>query len=367
MSIGSLQKNFQWKNLTHIKPETVITLKLAIKTGLAALATDLGANWLHLPSPTWAVVSAVIVMQANLGSSFNASWQRLIGTGIGALFGALFGAIIASFDAPLAPTLGLGMTFVVLVCTLLKLMESLRIATVTFVIVILAGSSTPWLFGLERFVDVAFGILIALLITVSVWQPRARRDLRTSLVTVLGDYQQLYGAIVRGYLNGQKNELFFQEMNQRIKVTLAKAQTFLTDMRREPPTQRDPFLAECLLLCERVQTDLFALELVVMNSCHDDLQQHFKAPIQELSTSTLEALNSLQNGLQDCHGVQSLEMLSSAMQKIDLEFSAFRTTGVQRNYGTEEALRFWSFLFGLKALAEEIQNLSKSLSEMYQA
>lgn len=362
MADGILQKNFQWKNLTHIKPETITTLKLAIKTGLAALATDLGANWLHLPSPTWAVVSAVIVMQANLGSSFNASWQRLLGTGIG----ALFGAVIASFDAPLAITLGLGMTLVVLVCTSLKLMESLRIATVTFVIVLLAGSSTPWLFGLERFVDVAFGILIALLITVSVWQPRARRDLRTSLVTVLGDYQQLYGAIVESYLNGQKNELFFQEINQRIKVTLAKAQTFLTDMRREPPTQRDPFLAECLLLCERLQTDLFALELVVMNSCRDDLQQHFKVPIQELSTSTLEAFHSLQSGLQDCYKTQSLEMLSSAMQKIDLEFAALRATGIQRNYGTEEALRFWSFLFGLKALAEEIQNLSKSLSEMYQ-
>ncbi len=112
-----LQKAFRSTSLPHLKPEMAATLQLAIKTGIAALITYLSAVGLNLPSPIWAVVSAVIVMQANLGSSFNAAWQRLVGTAIG----ALVGAVIASFGAPLAFTLGLGMTTVILIYSFLKL------------------------------------------------------------------------------------------------------------------------------------------------------------------------------------------------------------------------------------------------------
>lgn len=49
------------------------TVKIAFKAGVAALLAYLGAQGLGLRSPLWATISAVIVMQANLGSSFGAS------------------------------------------------------------------------------------------------------------------------------------------------------------------------------------------------------------------------------------------------------------------------------------------------------
>jgi uncharacterized membrane protein YccC len=356
-----LQKAFRWTSLPRLKPEMTATLQLAIKTGIAALVTYLSAVGLSLPSPIWAVVSAVIVMQANLGSSYNAAWQRLVGTAIG----ALVGAVIASFGAPLAFTLGLGMTAVILICSLLKLSESLRIATVTFTIVLLADSSNHWLLGLERFVDVIFGILVALLVTITLWRPRARRDLRFSIAAILGDYAQLYEAIVTSYLTGQKDEQIFRGTPQRIKVTLIKAQTLLEDARREPPTRIDPFLAELLLFSERIQTDLFALEAVIQGSDQDSLQKHLETPIQNLSVSTLEALRALQNGLQLRQAPEALNVLTEAVEELDTEFTILRCSGTLRIYGIEETLRFSSFLFGMKALAEELQNLSASLSEMY--
>jgi uncharacterized membrane protein YccC len=300
-------------------------------------------------------------MQANLGSSFNAAWQRLVGTAIG----ALVGAVIGSFGAPLAFTLGLGMTAVILICSFLKLSESLRIATVTFAIVILSGSANPWLLGVERFVDVIFGILVALLVTITLWRPRARRDLRLSLSAVLGDYAQLYAAIVESYLQGQRDQQIFQGTHQRIKVTLNKAQVLLEDMRRELPTRLDPILAELLLLSERIQTDLFALESVIQGSDQDSLQKHLETPIQNLSASTLEALSTLQNGLQLRQAPEALNALTEAVDRLDTEFTALRLSGKLRAYGLEETLRFSSFLFGMKALAEELKNLAASLREMY--
>ncbi len=107
---------------------------------------------------------------------------------------------------------------------------------------------------------------MALLVTITLWRPRARRDLRRSLTAILGDCAKLYEAIVKGYLTGQKDEQIFREAHQLIKVTLIKAQTLLEDARREPPTRIDPFLAELLLLNECIQTDLFALESVIQGS-----------------------------------------------------------------------------------------------------
>ena len=55
-----LQKAFRLTSLPLLKPEMAATLQLAIKTGIAALVTYLSAIGLSLPSPIWAVVSAVI-------------------------------------------------------------------------------------------------------------------------------------------------------------------------------------------------------------------------------------------------------------------------------------------------------------------
>jgi uncharacterized membrane protein YgaE (UPF0421/DUF939 family) len=63
----------------------------AVKSGVAAALAVLGHQLLPLPDkthPAWAAASALIVMQSNLGGSWKASGQRLLGTAVGALTGA---------------------------------------------------------------------------------------------------------------------------------------------------------------------------------------------------------------------------------------------------------------------------------------
>jgi len=55
---------------------------------------------------------------------------------------------------------------VVVICALLRLMESYRIAAVTVAVVMLTGQSvSPWTTATFRFLEVTFGILVALLIS----------------------------------------------------------------------------------------------------------------------------------------------------------------------------------------------------------
>ena len=69
----------------------------AVKSGVAAALAVLGHQLLPLPDkthPAWAAASALIVMQSNLGGSWKASGQRLLGTAVGALTGALFTGLL---------------------------------------------------------------------------------------------------------------------------------------------------------------------------------------------------------------------------------------------------------------------------------
>src|SRR5712664_2672987 len=67
-------------------------LRLSLRMTVAGLAAFLLGHLLGLPQAYWAVLTAVIVMQANVGASFEATLDRLIGT----LGGAVWGVAVAT-------------------------------------------------------------------------------------------------------------------------------------------------------------------------------------------------------------------------------------------------------------------------------
>jgi uncharacterized membrane protein YccC len=65
-------------------------LLLAVKTAMAAGICYWLAQLAGLQDGYWGSISAIIVLQSNVGSTVTASRDRLIGTLIGAAFGAVF-------------------------------------------------------------------------------------------------------------------------------------------------------------------------------------------------------------------------------------------------------------------------------------
>jgi len=137
-------------------------LPRAVKIGVAGVVALYAANLLKLPQAYWAAISAFVVMGADVGATFKASWTRLIGTAIGAVTGAVFvqlwGSHLWSF--------GVAATVTALLCTLLNLEQSYRLACVTVAIVMLIhNAESPWRLALWRFLEVAMGIVVALAIS----------------------------------------------------------------------------------------------------------------------------------------------------------------------------------------------------------
>jgi uncharacterized membrane protein YgaE (UPF0421/DUF939 family) len=134
----------------------------AIKVGLAGVAALYVAELLRLPQSYWAAISAFVVVGTDVGTTVQASRDRLIGTALGAVGGAVFVLLLGSH----LWAFGLAAVVIVLLCASLGLDQSYRLACVTMAIVMLTHSSgSPWEISLYRFLEVALGIVVALVIS----------------------------------------------------------------------------------------------------------------------------------------------------------------------------------------------------------
>jgi uncharacterized membrane protein YgaE (UPF0421/DUF939 family) len=138
---------------------TLDRLYRSAKVGIAGVVALAVAHWFRLPQAYWAAISAFVVMAGDVAATVRASRNRLFGTAIGAVTGAVF----SYFCGGSWWSFGLAATATVLLCSLLNLEQSYRLACVTVAIVMLIqGVGSPWLIALHRFLEVALGIVVAL-------------------------------------------------------------------------------------------------------------------------------------------------------------------------------------------------------------
>ena len=74
-------------------------VRLAIQTSTAALISYAVAAFFALPQSYWAVVTAILVVQASLGASLGAAIDRLLATILGGAVGAVLVAVFGTSPA----------------------------------------------------------------------------------------------------------------------------------------------------------------------------------------------------------------------------------------------------------------------------
>jgi uncharacterized membrane protein YgaE (UPF0421/DUF939 family) len=133
----------------------IFSAKATVASVIAALLYKL----FDLPGAPWvAAVSAVLVTQPNLHSSFQASFMRVVANLAGAFGGA---ALLAVIGQPLA-AMAVGVMLTGLLCYLLKQDDALRPAFVAVIIVTLIGENSKWQSSFDRVIAVVVGCVCAL-------------------------------------------------------------------------------------------------------------------------------------------------------------------------------------------------------------
>ena len=133
----------------------IFSAKAAVATVVAVLCYEL----IKLPGAPWvAAVSAVLVTQPNLHSSFQASLMRVLAN----LAGAFGGAVLLAITGQPVVAMALGVMITGLLCFLLKQDDALRPAFVAVIIVTLIGEHDKWHSSLDRVLAVIVGCVCAL-------------------------------------------------------------------------------------------------------------------------------------------------------------------------------------------------------------
>jgi uncharacterized membrane protein YccC len=132
------------------------------RTAVAAVASVLAAQLFRLPEAYWAAITTLVIAQSSVGAALTVSWQRFIGTALG----AVVGAIVASYFGPHVLVFGAAVFILGLVCAVAHSDRSAyRFGGVALAIVLLVPRTGPaWQTAIHRFAEVSIGIGVALIL-----------------------------------------------------------------------------------------------------------------------------------------------------------------------------------------------------------
>ena len=133
----------------------------SVRTTVVAVASLLVARFFRLPASYWAPITTLVVTQSSLGAALAVSWQRFIGT----LLGASVGGLVATYFAPNTLIFG-GCVFILgLLCALTRAdYPAYRFGGITVAIILLIPRTEPaWLMAFHRFAEVSIGLAVALI------------------------------------------------------------------------------------------------------------------------------------------------------------------------------------------------------------
>jgi len=319
----------------------------AAKTSLSAALCWWLARRFGLHDGYWGAISAIIVLQSNFGATISASRDRILGTVIGALIGfsfSLFGALPWNYI--------LAVLAAVVLCGLLGLRSSSRLAGVTITIVMLVqGVGSHWTLALIRVGQVMLGIVVAIAVTTLVFPDRARLRLRDGLAQeflVLGSF---FEAILLGFRGDPAERL---PVLREDSLDSLRANNQLLEAARNEPSG-GPGWREGLTMLSQFGRSIFdalvALEFAVQDSHRDAYAQRLEPALGSLTADILTGFHYVAN----CINAWQFHIpppgldLEGDIAGLEARMAAVRHTGIE--FSQAEILRAYAVQLHLKQIA----------------
>ena len=319
----------------------------AAKTALAAALCWWLALLFGLHDGYWGSISAIIVLQSDVGSTVSASRDRLLGTLIGAVFGfsfSLFGALPWNYI--------LAVMAAMIVCGMLGLRNSSRLAGVTITIVMLVEKTGPrWSLALDRVSQVVLGIVVALAVTTLVLPDRARLRLREGLAQEFLVLGTLFEAILQGFLGSPAETL--PTLREDALAMLRGNNQLLEAARNEP--SGGPGWREGLSMLSQFGRSLFdalvALEFSVKDSHCDAFAQQLEPALGKLAADIRSGFQHVAGRIHEWRFdvAPSKMSLEEDIEQLEARMDAVRHTGIE--FSQAEILRAYAVQLHLKQIA----------------
>lgn len=350
---------------------TQLEYKIAFKAGVAAtISLYLGvafAHWLDRPdtliSGTWCVMSTFVVLQAHLGGTYRAAWGRFLGVLIGSLMGGLFTSIFGSN----AITLGVSVVLTILACSLFQIKDSIRIACLSLsIVMILWGlhpSISPWLFGWYRFLDSTLGILIAVVVSHTLWPTQATKTLRLTIAKTVESINHLFQMELSLKPPSTNYPRVHKKFTQDIEKMIANTRSFLIDSELEllSRTRRIEELSNLIDHLENIFTATSELSTFHTHDLKRILDEQLQKNLLHTIELTGDTFKNLTDRLRKRNDQEPSNDLRDAVNKLNEELNRFRLTHTTRNFERHEVEKFFVFFYNLRLVIEELLKMEEKV------
>jgi uncharacterized membrane protein YccC len=343
---------------------TLLRLRQALQTASAALASYLLADALGLPQGYWAVITAILVVQASIGGSIGLAVDRLMGTILGAVVGTSLVYMLGLTPPALAGALFAAVLPLAFVATR---RPGLRIAPVTAAIVLLSaqGQGAPLDSALVRIGEIGMGSLIALATTLLLFPARAGHALAETageMLRLIGSHLELaFGAAL-----GPRDEEALQACAAGLRTALARGDTLVAEVRRElfgrSTEAADP--AAVLRTTRRLWHTALMMSRAVRLPLAAAAAERLGPPLQAVRQPLREALEGLAAAFAGGRPPPDLAPALAPLAAFDEAMKALRQSGITRAMGGEEVARLFAFAFALGQLPQNLQDLADRCAEL---
>jgi len=347
---------------THSRrPLNLFPLQEAVKTGVAAAIGTIVYQAMSFDFGFWVVISAVIVMQGNVGASFKAASVRIVGTVVGAVVGAVFGALHEVNGWTMG---GATACSVFICCAVPALRDGSRLAGVTAVIVLINAAASPLTIASERSVQSFIGIMIALGVAIFVWPSRARDRLRDGVGgTLRADllvYRLIYEKQTTPHEDTQARDdrhQALQAARQELHTMVEANHALMLDARREPAFLSKFPAATLMLNADRIAEHLLIMDGHSAATPDAALPPLFQPELAAAARESMALFEAIAQAVSSRGPLPSTASLHAAASALRAKFMTRRGERVFYGFDIDSVIAVLTLIHGMLEVAGDLELL----------
>jgi uncharacterized membrane protein YccC len=340
-------------------------LRLVLRTTLAGLITFTLAHLLELPQAIWAVLTSVLIMQASVGGSLQASLDRMLGTVAGAIWG-----VSVTLAIPHRETLALGLTLAVVLAPLAlvaALKPTYRVAPVTAIIVLLSTAGVqvaPVHYAVDRVLEIGLGCLVGIAVSLLVLPSRAHGLLTEAAAEVILALRDLLELLLQD-MTRSPDGTALAAIHLRLSQALSRVEGFVADVKRERANRLTdaPDAEPVARNLRRLRHDLTAIGRTVIELLPQPALQYLAKATGDLRLVISDYLAGSAASVGGRLAPPSLESVDKALLAFRDSMDRLRQSGTLRELAIEEVERVLSLAFALQQLRGNLGDLADRIAE----
>lgn len=339
-------------------------LRQAIQTTVAASVSYFIVDAFGLPQGFWAVMTAILVTQANVGASLGLATDRLLGSLLGVVVGGAVAVALA--DVHELKFAGLAVTVLVLAFFAAR-RPSLRIACVTAAIVILGDPrlGPPIASAENRMIEVTIGTVIAITTTLLIFPSRAGPAFAEHVTLTL----QPLIKVLTGVLSAAIGEAHDPD------VVSAQAALIRADFATGDNLAKEARLEVAGYIGDSPDPDAVLRALRRLWHTEIMLARAVQQPLPDLAVQKLGPhIRAVRTAIEDVawritppvstYAAPDLSGIEVALSAIERETEEMRARGEMRSLSMDDAIRLMAFDFALGQLRLNLRDLADRAPEL---